>query len=302
VNATKVPGEEQIARRRAARALLAKRFGNLGRNMKRNLDQWCGVLARPPRVRVRPMGKPVMITIAFALAATVASMFLIDRAATDWAQHLPSWFHVVFEQISNAGYSGWFLVPTGVVVLCVAAVTSPALPRLTQGVLAMLAARFGFLFLAVAAPGLFSTIIKRVIGRARPYMDVHGDPFTYMPFVWRPEYASLPSGHATTVAAIAIAVGAVWPWTRPLVWFYALVVMFARVVVLAHHPSDVIAGAVVGAVGAALVRRVFAARRLLFSPRDLSVYPAPSVRRLWTAVLAAAVAPWQLRKDHLTAD
>ena len=48
-------------------------------------------------------------------------------------------------------------------------------------------------------------------------------------------------------------------------WLYALVIMFSRVVVLAHHPSDVIAGALVGAVGAALVRRWFAARRLVFS-------------------------------------
>ena len=35
-----------------------------------------------------------------------------------------------------------------------------------------------------------------------------------------------------------------------VMWLYALVIMFSRVVVLAHHPSDVIAGALVGAVGA----------------------------------------------------
>ncbi len=26
----------------------------------------------------------------------------------------------------------------------------------------------------------------------------HDDPFAYMPFIWRPEYASMPSGHSTT--------------------------------------------------------------------------------------------------------
>ena len=283
--------------------LLAKKCSvGFCRNMGGNLVQWCGVLVRPRRAHIRPLSKPAMIAVALALLATVASMFLIDRAATEWAHRLPSWFNGAFEQISNAGYSGWFLVPAGVVVLCLAAVASPTLPRLTQGVLTILAARFGFLFLAIGAPGLFSTIVKRLIGRARPYMDVHSDPFTYMPFAWRSEYASLPSGHATTVASVAIAVGALWPRTRPLVWFYALVIMFARVVVLAHHPSDVIAGALVGAVGAALVRRVFAARRLLFSPRDLSVYPVPALRHIRIAILAAARAPWRLRKADLAAD
>ncbi len=76
---------------------------------------------------------------------------------------------------------------------------SPALPRLTQGVLAALAARFGFLFLAIGVPGLFVTIVKRLIGRARPISaGSHDDPFVYRPFIWRPEYASMPSGHATT--------------------------------------------------------------------------------------------------------
>ncbi len=109
-------------------------------------------------------------------------------------------------------------------------------------------------------------------------MDVHGNPFTYMPFAWRPEYASLPSGHATTVAAAAMAIGAIWPRARPVMWLYALVIMFSRVVVLAHHPSDVIAGALVGVVGAELVRRSFAARRLVFSPRDLTALSGPIVQ------------------------
>jgi undecaprenyl-diphosphatase len=121
-------------------------------------------------------------------------------------------------------------------------------------------------------------VVKRLIGRARPYVDVDGSPFTYMPFAWRSEYASLPSGHATTAGAVAFAVGAIWPRSRPVMWIYAVVIMFSRVVVLAHHPSDVIAGAAVGAVGAAWLRRLFAARRLAFSP-ELTVYPGPSLRR-----------------------
>jgi membrane-associated phospholipid phosphatase len=251
-------------------------------------------LARPPRAKLpAPPGRAVA-AVLLTCAAIIASMFLLDRTASDWARHLPGWFIEAFEQITDFGLSGWFLYPLGVILLGLAAVASPASPRLAQGVFAALGARFGFLFVAIAAPGLFTTIVKRLIGRARPYVGGYDNPFLYKPFIWQPAYASMPSGHATTAAAAAVAIGAVWPAARPLMWLYALTIMFSRVVVVAHHPSDVLAGALVGAVGALMLRRLFAARRLAFSPRDLRPYPWPSWRRLKAAVSrrdASALSP-----------
>jgi len=218
------------------------------------------------------------------LAASIACMFLIDTAASVWARTLPQWFEDVFERITDLGLGGWFLFPFGFILLCLAAVTSPLLTPLTQGVLAMLTVRVGFLFLAIGLPGLFVTIVKRLIGRARPYVGSPDDPFIYRPFIWAPEYASMPSGHATTAASAAIAIGALWPKSRTVMWLYALVIMFSRVVVLAHHPSDVVAGALVGAVGALWLRRAFAARGLLFSASDLRAFPGPSLRRVKAAL------------------
>ena len=106
----------------------------------------------------------------------------------------------------------------------------------------------------------------------------------------------MPSGHATNVAAAAIAIGAIWPRLRPVMWLYALVIMFSRVVVFAHHASDVIAGALVGAIGAALVRRFFAARGLVFSARDLTAYPGPSLARTFRSLCDAVSVPWRRRK------
>jgi membrane-associated phospholipid phosphatase len=254
---------------------------SLWHNAVRNIARWCHVLERAPRfLIVRPPPANAIAAIVLTLVVIVASMFFIDNTASDWARHLPRWFTNTFEKITNSGLSGWLLVPLALIVFALAAVTSPALPRMTQGVLAALAARFGFLFWAIALPGLFATIVKRLIGRARPYAEIHDDPFTYMPFVWRSDYASLPSGHAATAAAAAFAIGAIWPRTRWVMWLYALMVMLSRVVLLSHHPSDVIAGALVGAVGAALVRRWFGARHLVFSPHDLSAYPGPSLKRI----------------------
>ena len=173
----------------------------------------------------------------------------------------PAWIFRLFNELTGFGTSDWWLVPIGLCSLAIAALAlPPALPHMSRRVLVAFTVRLGFVFAAIALPGLFVTVVKRLIGRARPFVGGDADPFLYLPFGWRPDYASLPSGHATNVFAALIAVGLVWPRARGVMLVYALIIAASRVIVLAHHPSDVIAGAVVGSVGALLVRDWFAAR------------------------------------------
>ena len=167
------------------------------------------------------------------------------------------------EQITDFGKSGWVLWPLGVLFLTLAALPS-ATTRISQAVMAAFMVRVGFVFLAVGAPGLFVTIVKRVIGRARPMVDGGPHPFEFEPFSVA-AYASMPSGHATTAFSVLVALGTLWPRARTVLWIYALAIAASRIVVSAHYPSDVLAGAVVGTVGALMVRRWFALRRLSFS-------------------------------------
>ncbi|MGB8743039.1 MAG: phosphatase PAP2 family protein [Xanthobacteraceae bacterium] len=254
------------------------------RNIGENLERWTRAVATPPAAELLRPHTPAIAASVATLVVVVISMFALDTAASTWANHEPHWFRDAFEKITNFGLSGWFLFPFGFCVLCLAAIISPALSYMSRGVLLALAARFGFLFLAIGIPGLFVTIVKRLIGRARPYVGNFDDPFAYRPFIWRSEYASMPSGHSTTAVAAAIAIGAIWPRTRPVMWLYAIIILLSRVFVLAHHPSDVIAGVLTGAVGALLLRRWFAAHRLVFCVRDLSAYPGPSLRRIKAAL------------------
>jgi undecaprenyl-diphosphatase len=51
----------------------------------------------------------------------------------------------------------------------------------------------------------------------------------------------------------------------------------------AHFPSDVLAGAIAGSIGALMVRRYFALRRLGFSvlpDGTVRAYPGPSFKRI----------------------
>jgi membrane-associated phospholipid phosphatase len=254
-----------------------------------NAKEWLALLGRAPRrAGVRPawrMPARLWLGCLLALALIAATMVLLDAQTIIAVGGLPDWVTRLFNRLTDYGTSDWFLVPIGLVLLSIAAFASPALSRLSQLVVVAFTVRLGFVFAAIALPGLFVTIVKRLIGRARPFIGGDADPFLYLPFIWRPEYASLPSGHATNVFAALVAVGLVWPRSRAIMLVYALMIAASRVIVLAHHPSDVIAGAVVGVVGALLVRDWFAARALGFvidRNGDVRALPGPSLRRLKT--------------------
>jgi membrane-associated phospholipid phosphatase len=265
----------------------------MARRAAAGLIAWVKLSVRPPR---RPAGSAPMLPasrvaagLAVAAAATGGAMLFLDAWAFGQQKRLPIPLIDVFNQITDFGRSGWFLWPIGLLIIALAFVAAAAPGRLVHPTITSLVVRLEFVFVAIAVPGLAVTIVKRLIGRVRP--SALG-PFAYVPFSWRPDYASLPSGHATTAFAAAVAIGAVWPRARPLLWLYAVVIALSRVIIAAHYPSDVIAGAFVGSFAALIIRNHFAARRLGFAAgRDgvVRALPGPSWRRI-TSVAARLLA------------
>jgi undecaprenyl-diphosphatase len=264
---------------------MAERIPSRSRWVPGNMVSALGLLVRPTRGSAKPIWRAygrVVAQAALAIAVLVLIMISVDVAVIRTASELPLWLIQFFRNVSDLGLSGWFLIPLGIALLLIAFVTPPSLSRISRLVMVTLSVRLGFLFLAIAVPGLVVTVAKRIIGRARPLFS-DGDAFVYHFLLWRPSYASFPSGHATTAFAALVAFGVLWPRLRPLLWTYAVMIALSRVVLAAHYPSDVVAGAIAGVVGALLVRDWLAARRLGFIIRadgSVAPLPGPSLMRI----------------------
>src|SRR4051794_40884527 len=102
--------------------------------------------------------------------------------------------------------------------------------------------------------GLLADVGKMCISRDRPHsMDLGVDSVLstlngFFPFLSAHSVGqSFPSGHAATATGLAIALALIYPWGRWLFAAVAATVAVSRVVVHAHFPTDVVAGAMLAA-------------------------------------------------------
>jgi undecaprenyl-diphosphatase len=223
-------------------------------------------------------------------AAIIALMYFFDATEIGWmpAYRTPSlWPIRILTDFGKSAYVLWALAG----LLLVVAFTAPALRGQARSLLLGLGTRLQFVFLAVWVPAMIGEVLKWTVGRGRPF--VGDNVFNFRHFGGTEAFASFPSGHANTAFALAFAVSTLWPQARPWMLVYAVVIALSRLVLLAHHPSDVVAGALVGVIGAMAVRYWFAARRLGFAIRQDGVIvplPGPSLGHL-KRVAGGASAP-----------
>lgn len=198
-------------------------------------------------------------------AALIGALYWLDRPISAWGQGLPDGVRSIFEWITQWGESDWILIPTFAAWLLawlLSLLTRDNL-RLALRELATLA---GFIFLGVGLPSLVSTLLKRIIGRGRPETWAVDAPLSFQSLNWSAyEYQSFPSGHATTAFSLAAVVAFLWPKAFWPAMVFAALVAISRIVVGAHYPTDITAGAVLGVLGAYAVRQWFVARGWLFA-------------------------------------
>lgn len=122
------------------------------------------------------------------------------------------------------------------------------------------------LALALGAESAFvNGFLKSVIPRKRPHV------FTDAAFVVRrPKTKSFPSGHASSACLTATLLSEAVPRLKPVWWSLAAVVSASRIHNRMHHPSDVVAGAILGTAMAKVTQQVWPLRANIVGPSDTS--------------------------------
>jgi undecaprenyl-diphosphatase len=102
----------------------------------------------------------------------------------------------------------------------------------------------GYVLVAEGAATAADQALKHLIQRPRPVGHLVGNP---------PYGTSFPSGHTTSSFALAVALTIRWPKLGPFVLPLAALIGLSRIVVGAHYPTDVAAGALLGSAVAIVV-------------------------------------------------
>ncbi|MEZ5879762.1 MAG: phosphatase PAP2 family protein [Nitratireductor sp.] len=169
-----------------------------------------------------------------------------------------------FEMITYLGLSDWILWSSGAAFLLFSLRSADRFAGPLHRLWHRLMLTAYFLFTAVALSGLITNALKFIIGRARPDEVSGPGPWESVPFTSDYDYASFPSGHATTSGALTACLVLLFPRFRWLFIPLGLLVATSRNFIGVHFPSDVLAGLAVGTCFTWLWARAFARKRLLF--------------------------------------
>lgn len=160
----------------------------------------------------------------------MAALFALDAALARWINGLAGapvldWLMVALS-VSGAYAAVWLVL--GVVAAWGNGAAARGVVRMAWG-------------LALAAL-LVNGILKPAVDRERPFVR---DPAVRLVGP-APSGPSFPSGHAASAVAGAVGLGLLWPAGRALAWTIAGLILFSRLYLGVHYPTDVLVGGLVG--------------------------------------------------------
>ena len=216
--------------------------------------------------------------LVLALSLIFLCMLIVDPLMLEQANALPQGVRKFFKTITDIGKSNWMLIPTGTAVALALVLRQRYGGWRNAAAYGLIASTIGFVFVSIGGAGLIANLTKNILGRARPKLFETAGPLDFNFFAFDPDYASLPSGHATNIFAFATVIGMLWPRGRIFLYTLAAWIAASRVLIGQHYVTDVVLGAILGTVFPYWVRDRFAARRWLFERTPDGGYRLRGVR------------------------
>src|SRR5579883_3044392 len=180
----------------------------------------------------------MLAVIGFALILLGLLALLIDRAAAHFIyDHVSARMHRFLDSITHYAKAGHWLA-AAVLALVAAAVarhfhvSNPDVDLLIPYSVAFIAS------LTLGSAVLH--VIKLVLGRRRPRDDMEMGLYGFMPLAFNLDYNSFPSGHALTIACVAVIFTCVWTSLWPLWFALAALLAVTRALLTAHFLRDVL--------------------------------------------------------------
>ena len=207
---------------------------------------------------------PISDQVLIALSLVLISLLLIDPFMVERANALQPGARKIVKTLTDIGKSNWMLIPTGAAVALALVLRRRDIGFRNAPAYGLIASTIGFVFVSVGGAGLIATLVKNILGRARPKLFESVGPFEFKLFAFSPDYASFPSGHATNIFALATVLAILWPRGKVLLYTIAFWIAASRVLLGEHYFTDAVFGAILGTIVPYYVRDRFAARRWLF--------------------------------------
>lgn len=180
------------------------------------------------------------------LLSLLLSIAFVDRPVARFFHDSDPSMRQVFQFITQFGLSKGYLVIAALLFVTLRLAAFGARHERLAATLALHARRALFLFVAVAGAGVVADVVKLIFGRARPKLLFADGAYGFTWGAAQADYWSFPSGHAATVAALAVGLYRLWPRGLPLYLVVALLVAASRIIITAHYVSDVLMGAAIG--------------------------------------------------------
>ena len=184
------------------------------------------------------------------LSLSLISFFTLDERVYHLTRSTDADAREIWLAITDLGSSGWMAIVL-ISLWSISTILSRLIPENPRWNL--LGRQSVYVFVAVALPGIFTMIVKGIVGRARPYLFVTEGPSGFNPLSYESIYASWPSGHTTTSFAFVVAIILLAPRFKYVLLPFAVLAAYSRMAVDAHYLADVIIGTTIGTIGAILV-------------------------------------------------